>query len=341
VAFSEVYVDPSIAADSGTGTIGDPFGDLEYAVEQTTFDTTNGTRVNVKAGTAEVLAADLDTAMNNTVTTPAWVPSLTAPAVFRGYSSVAGDGGVGSIDCNSFSLFSSGKNYVYVIELEAYNSGTNNLISLGSYALVNRCKLHDCNGSYAASVSAGEISDCFIYDFDVFGISVGTGRELRNFVWDGDRVATVNLLVGNNVLCADNICRIDQAAGAGINVNHGSTVINNSVWAGNTAGGAGIYSNVGRQGIIVLGNLVEGFSGAGARGIDLSATSSVSLVGGNGVYNCTSDYVAAPVVMRDLGDNEVLTASPFNDAANGDFSPVDVGNVKEGALPQVIGGGFV
>ena len=46
MAFSEVYVDPSIAADSGTGTIGDPFGDLEYAIEQSTFDTTNGTRVN-------------------------------------------------------------------------------------------------------------------------------------------------------------------------------------------------------------------------------------------------------------------------------------------------------
>ena len=56
MALTEIYVDPSIAADSGTGTIGDPFGDLEYAIEQTTFDTTNGTRLNVKAGTDDFLS---------------------------------------------------------------------------------------------------------------------------------------------------------------------------------------------------------------------------------------------------------------------------------------------
>ena len=54
MAITEVYVDPSIAADSGAGTVGDPYGDLEYAIEQTTFDTTNGTRVNIKIGRAHV-----------------------------------------------------------------------------------------------------------------------------------------------------------------------------------------------------------------------------------------------------------------------------------------------
>ena len=43
---TELYVDPSIAADSGAGTIGDPYGDLEYCIEQETFDLTNGTRIN-------------------------------------------------------------------------------------------------------------------------------------------------------------------------------------------------------------------------------------------------------------------------------------------------------
>ena len=50
MAITEIYVDPAINADSGTGTIGDPFGDLEYAIKQTTFDTTNGTRVKISIG---------------------------------------------------------------------------------------------------------------------------------------------------------------------------------------------------------------------------------------------------------------------------------------------------
>ena len=44
MAITEVYVDPSIAGDSGVGTIGDPYGDLEYAIEQETFDTKKCTR---------------------------------------------------------------------------------------------------------------------------------------------------------------------------------------------------------------------------------------------------------------------------------------------------------
>ncbi len=54
MALTEIYVDPAIAADSGAGTEGSPYGDLEYAIEQETFDLTNGTRVNIKAGTDEL-----------------------------------------------------------------------------------------------------------------------------------------------------------------------------------------------------------------------------------------------------------------------------------------------
>lgn len=60
MALTEVYVDPSIAGDSGAGTVGDPYGDLEYALEQVTRDATNGDRFNIKAGTDEILEFALD-----------------------------------------------------------------------------------------------------------------------------------------------------------------------------------------------------------------------------------------------------------------------------------------
>jgi len=64
----------SIVSDSG------PFGDLEWAIEQTTFDLAEGTRVNIKNGTDEILAAKLETALADTGTSIAWAPAPTSPA---------------------------------------------------------------------------------------------------------------------------------------------------------------------------------------------------------------------------------------------------------------------
>ena len=56
MAITEVYVDPAINGNSGTGTLVDPYGDLQYALDTKARDSTNGDRFNIKAGTAEVLA---------------------------------------------------------------------------------------------------------------------------------------------------------------------------------------------------------------------------------------------------------------------------------------------
>ena len=98
---THVYVDPSIAGDSGTGTIGDPYGDLQYALNTVTRGT-DGNQFNIKAGTDEVLAASITTATYGT-------PSTSQPLIFRGYTSAANDGGQASIDCNGY-RFNSGVN---------------------------------------------------------------------------------------------------------------------------------------------------------------------------------------------------------------------------------------
>ena len=96
---TEVYVDPSINFDSGTGTLVDPYGDLEYAIREETFDLVNGTRLNIKAGAVETLVAPLNTSFADTSVSIAWPIGATGtPSVtLQGYTATAGDGGQGDI----------------------------------------------------------------------------------------------------------------------------------------------------------------------------------------------------------------------------------------------------
>ena len=91
MAITNYYVDPAINANSGTGTLGDPFGDLQYALNTITRNATDGDRINIKAGTAEVMAAAISLTTYGT-------PAQAAPLIFQGYTSAQGDGGIGEIN---------------------------------------------------------------------------------------------------------------------------------------------------------------------------------------------------------------------------------------------------
>lgn len=346
MAFSEVYVDPSIAADSGTGTISDPFGDLEYAIEQTTFDTTNGTRVNIKAGTAEVLAAELGDALDNVVTTVAWAPSNSRPCIFQGYTAVAGDGGVCTISGGgSVPIFSdTGYQGVWFVDCDLQNVGANVVINLGAYCAVIRCSI-EC-GSTGNSISLSTYSKCvdnYINGTNLaasaFAISAGTAAAIdRNYI---DMSGCSNNAVAMNASgskTTNNIVILGTSC-LGIRITNSSLVMNNSIYCPTAGTGKGIYEASTIYYSEVMNNLVEGLSGAGGVGIEMD-TNELPYSGGNAVYNCTTAYSFEDIAL-DYGDNETLSASPFNDAANGDFSPVDTGNVIEGALPQIIGGSLV
>ena len=59
-------------------------------------------------------------------------------------------------------------------------------------------------------------------------------------------------------------------------------------------------------------------------------------------YNNTNWIDSNIHTVKSWGDDEVdgddLASSPFTDAPNGDFTPVDVGNVHGGSLPTRMGG---
>ena len=340
MAISEIYVDPSLAADSGAGTIGDPYGDLEYAIEQTTFDTTNGTRVNIKAGTEEVLAAGLQTSIADTSVAAAWVPSRTAPIIFRGYTAEAGDGGMGVISGGGsvFPINNSALHWIHFIDMEIYNTGVQGMIGLGNYCNLIRCKIHDTNGGVNLR-DYSQIVGCHIYD-------IGIGINLENECYaafniidtvTGTRSAPTTALdlVQTGTLAYRNIIKVDGATDA-IVMPQGTRVIGNSIYS--VAGtGQGIRaSTTARDLLMVMNNVVEGFSGSGGVGFDFSAAGTrLDVYTGNAAYNNEAEYSGTPLtIFDDYGTNETLTASPFTDPTNMDFSPVDTGSIKEGATPN-------
>jgi hypothetical protein len=344
VAFTEVYVDPSIAADSGTGTIGDPYGDLEYAIEQTTFDTVNGTRVNVKAGTAEVLAADLTTAMADVVTTVAWAPSSNVPFILQGYTAVAGDGGVAEIDCGSNQCFSSTTDDgVWTKDLRIHGTNANPIIRLDDYIIIEGCHVSNYGTGEAITFgNYGRIVGNYIDEADgTHAISCGTVAEItHNYVAPASGTPSNALITMSGGDCSYNVVIMPGATNNGIRALNTAHINNNSIYSTGAGVGNGIHYATSTGFFFCSNNLVEGFSGAGGIGIRTNQTSATNHLRGNAVYNCTTAYEAGGVYGLDE-DNETLTASPFNDAANGDFSPVSVGNVIEGALPAEIGGGLV
>lgn len=340
MAFTEIYVDPSIAADSGAGTIGDPFGDLEYAIEQTTFDTTNGTRVNIKTGTDEVLAANLATALANTTTTPAWVPTAAAPCIFQGYTSAAGDGGIGGISGGgSVSvLLSATLDYISLIDLHLHNTGANTIIDLD-----NNCSVIGCELDNATTFGLRLDLDCvamnnYIHNVGGTGLELGGGVIAFNRIENGTTSVThaINAVTGD-VLIYRNIIKISGTSN-GILAGTNSWVMSNSVFSdGGT--GYGIAPNAANRYLMaVMNNVVEGFSGTGGIGFDMGTLSGTVIVhySGNSAYDNATEFVAPNRAIYSSG-NETLSATPFTDAVNGDFAPVDTGSIKEGVVPAFIG----
>lgn len=347
-ARSELYVDPSINADSGAGTSGDPYGDLEYAIEQTTFDTTNGHRVNIKSGSTETLAAQLNTALTDTATTVAWAPSVNPPLCFQGYTTTAGDGGVGVISGGgSVSIYdNSTRDFVSFVDLELTDVGANVIVRTDRNGLIANCNIHKSTGSNVA-VQVGAFSNiinCHVHDVAYVGIKVSgaASHVFHCFLEDGP---TQNMslagiwLDGSYSVAAHNIVRLasgSTANGLRLFFLDQCVAFNNSVFAVN--GTEPGIAATGRFRHSIYANLVEGFSGVGGVGIDFGKDPHV--VGGNASYNNTTDYVGpTEFATYDLGDDESLSASPFTDPTNNDFNPVNTGNVKEGALPSEFGGG--
>ncbi len=328
---TQTYVDPAIAGDSGAGSDVDPYGDLQYALDEVTRDAANGDQFNIKAGTAEAIVATLDLSTYGN-------PARASPIIFRGYTSAANDGGVGAISGGGgdFSVLGP-EGWVRWLDMELTNTGTAPVVVLASFDWMQGCEIHNSSddGVDASNASGVWISGCHIHNCGAYGMNLKSGLvEHCYFQNDGGNDFTCAILLATlNAEAHRNIITIDGASG-GIRIEtDGQMLVGNSILS--SAGtGVGIYISANYYNLIAS-NLVEGFSGIGGIGIDHS-TVAKGMVTHNGVFNCTTKYDAGDAIFAE--DNEELGSSPFAKSGADTFanrfvyfSPNDVGNVRGGA----------
>lgn len=315
MAITEVYVDPSINANSGTGTIGDAFGDLQYALDTKTRDATNGDRFNIKAGTAEVLTAALSLATYGT-------PTPAAPLWIHGYTATAGDGGIGEIDgagaYGILNFYGVSKGYFFAKDMKMGNCGGNYIVS--SYdtqpAQLHNCEIYGNNGQSAIMLGyASIVSNCHIHTVSgQYAIRIlhaswnGWGTIIGNYINVAATTAAI-WVAGHGNTVSNNIIRLSVAGCKAITVTQGTqTIIGNTIYQ-SAAGTTALIPAVSGP---VVNNIVTGASGTGGIGIIRGTMS-----GGNAAYNCATPFSGTPYIA--LGADVTLSSNPFIDAANGDF----------------------
>lgn len=334
MAITEVYVDPAIAADSGTGTIGDPYGDLQYALNTVTRDATNGNRFNIKAGTAEVLTAALSLATYGT-------PGNTSPLVFQGYTSAAGDGGIGEISgAGSYAIFlSSGngnKGFITFADLKLGNCGATTAIGFRLQSSLINCEIHTCTanpGVLFETTGAHVAAGCYFNDLVKVQSAVTSTFFGNRFYCDSSTdvldLGGIGSVALNNlfVLATDTSMDIIDATGAGC------SVIGNTIYCTSANTRAGIVWDS-RGGGIVANNVIVGNSGTGGKGIWDAYGAGRLVTGGNAFYNNATNISVGAQWTYELNDNLALASDPFVDAANGDFAIDSASDAIEAAWPS-------
>jgi len=337
---NDYFVDPGGSADSGDGTVGTPWtprtgptkSAIQHALDTITRDATNGDKIHIKAGTADVQTAALGFGTYGT-------PGGGSGLWLQGYTSVAEDGGVGEIDLNggNYSL-AAATTYVQYVDLNVHNNVSATLISCGTGCNVYRCELHNSTG-IAIALSSGWAIGNNIHDCSNTGILLGAGNctAFGNYLKNGTKGFTVAIITAQGNMVSGNIISLD---GSSIGIQfaaHWTIVYNNSILS---AAGTG-------KGIDIAGdyasgasfNLIEGFSGAGGVGLNLSGqTGFDSSSTNNAIYNCTTE-ITAPNGYNLGFDNESLGASPFAKSGADTFAnratyfaAVSTGNVQTGGL---------
>lgn len=327
--------DPTdVRCDQHTGAVALPWATVQHALDFTTRDAANGDRFNVKAGTDDVLAAALDfTTYGN--------PTAVGPWILQGYTTSAGDGGIGGIDCDaSFSVFAStALDYITIQDMHLHNAGAQDIINLDNYIHMINVEVDDTSATGIQIDSTGKIKYCYVHNVGTYGIRADDNNTieyctLENGTNDFD-VAIIT--TGANTSIRNNVISVDSSSDGIQNtaVTPGALICieGNSIYS---SGGTGQGIIIAGKGTILLNNIVEGFSGVGGIGYDVNED--LTLYGHNSAYNNATnfDLAGGTAQYRNLGNNTVLGSSPFSNPGAGNFE-VDT-SVQAGGWPTAFKG---
>lgn len=313
-ALTNYYVDPSGGSDTtGNGTSGNPWQTVQKALNTITRDTTNGDKINVKAGGTDTLSSALSFATYGT-------PSATAPLMIRGYTSSADDGGIGTISGGgSVAIINSGSVAdIKLVDMHLTNCGAATIVTLGGRSLLLNCELDTTTGGgFTSGTNNSSVINCFFHNIGAIGcisqfVAFCTFRnetnDFTNAIQTNQNPSTVIF----------NIIDIDGSS-AGVNCLASNTVLMfNSIFSN---GGTGIGLKAVTTSNTALNNTVQGFSGAGGIGLQANG-SNVDIVGYNLLYNNTTNTSITGDVNVNLANNDTAGSSPFTNAGSDDFDPI-------------------
>ena len=317
MAITNYYVDPSIAANSGSGTIGDPYGDLQYALDSITRNTTDGDRINIKSGTAEVLTGSLSFTSYGT-------PSISAGLILQGYTSSQGDGGVGEIDANGNDISSA--NYISYVDLKMHNGSASGWLVKSHSAVIVNCEIYDVYNGINASIFS-TIENCNIHNCDNYGIHM-TDKGGVNGCYLRSRASDSR---GAMSRCIYNVHRPGQVTNCIISCDSttigaemaqdGSVIYGCSIFS-NGGTGDGIRLNTAAVGSGAWNNLIEGFSGTGGNAIggNPSPGEPKGIVAYNTFFNCANVGDGINGIAGYETNNTVPAASPFKKSGADTFA---------------------
>lgn len=322
MALTAYYVDSDIGTDTGAGTSGDPYGNIQHCLDTITRDSTNGDIIYGKG--SETLGGALSFATYGTpskadrlvlsrwdadwtLTAQNSSTAIIASAVsWVDYLDIIFDGN----SCTTTSTIDAAINEFKgcTFRDSAYNSNNGMVNCSGNTTRIVGCSFDDM--PYPLRIGG----DCFI-----------KGNDFRGYTGYIYLQGAHNRFIGNTV---------DASGGTGArgvyctnDYNH----ISGNSFLGSASTVPLIDLSSSAQANTVSNNLCEGASGTGGKGIYIQAAGNVAY--GNACYNNTTDYdLHANTTFQD--DNESLGASPFaksgsNTFANRGayFAPVDTGNV--------------
>lgn len=345
------YIDGDLGGSSGSGTSGDPWSGMEYALLQYTQ---NGTDGNIfKCRGTDVVSAGLN-AGGHDHNDPLWIDT------WDGDYYLSGGGG-------NFELFpfSNGPKAIRLINsnfgthnLKIGNTGTAPIGTFADYLGLEGVEITDTDGD--AIVGRGQysqISNCYFHN--IGGNAIGSGsycvEMISNCFFQNTGSRTMNNAVRaylrariiNNVFDLDSTSNAIESY-----LSYGGIFRNNSIRV--DSGSAFYTSNNNEINFAVENNLIE--IGSSGTGIEASSTTSYKFaVRNNAVYGAGTKYDLSSPEIHCESDNESLSSVPFKETGASTwanhrafFESVDQGNVRggsyltgydKGAIQSAAGGG--
>lgn len=315
------YADYLSGSDStGTGTSGNPWKTTQHSLNSITRNASFGDQLNIKSSAADILAAALSLTAYGT-------PTNSAPLILRGYTSTAGDGGIGSLDGNAggFYILNQTGACVQLLDLKLGNTGSSNIVALGNYSCIENCEISRTTGHGVDNSNGSLMHICRNFFTEIAGYGVSQVKDAavthnsfvdgvtNKFTYAIDCEYNTDSFVGWNLIKL-------TGSGTGIYIDGGfsKTVVHNSIWS-NAGTGVGINAN-NYSAHRILNNLIEGFSGTGGIGLKIGSSAIVFLAG-NAVYNCASGLTLSGVAIQNENNVVPLAGSPFTNPSGGDFTP--------------------